>query len=126
MRRSVAASAVYKVDFGTPPLASQDAAPPTRTLQVAKDLALAHKVDALIRCGELRDFKDAASVLELSRARVSQIMNLLLLAPEIQEGVLELPEVCTKSEPVTERRLRPIVAEPDWKKQISKWRQEYE
>jgi hypothetical protein len=73
----------------------------------------------MVRTGELRDLADAARALGLTRARVTQVMNLLLLAPEIQEAVLDLPEVTNGRDPVTERQLRKIVAEPFWRTQES-------
>lgn len=45
------------------------------------------------------------------------IMNLLNLAPDIQEAVLHLPRVESGREPVTERDQRTVVAETDWGKQ---------
>ena len=48
-------------------------------------------------------------------------MNLLYLAPEIQEELLFLPLVTTGKDPVTERDLRPIAAEADWGRQRGMW-----
>ena len=50
-------------------------------------------------------------------ARITQIMNLLNLAPDIQEVLLYLPPVERGKDPTTERDLRPIAAMPDWSKQ---------
>ena len=121
MRRSVAATASYTVQFGPAPKPEPE--PHGRVPRVARTLALAHHVERKIRDGELRDLAHAAEVLDLTRARVTQITNLLLLAPEIQEAVLNLPLVTNGRDPVTERQLRPITAEPDWNKQLSMWRQ---
>ena len=49
-------------------------------------------------------------------------MNLLLLAPEIQEAILDLPPITKGRDPISERALRRIVAEPDWTKQRALWR----
>ena len=49
---------------------------------------------------------------------MTQVMNLLLLAPAIQEAILDLPPVSRGRDPITERNLRGIVAEPDWTKQV--------
>ncbi len=76
----------------------------------------------MIRAGELRDLADAARALGLSRARVTQLSALLLLAPEIQEAIFDLPLVTNGRDPVSERSLREIVAEPDWTKQRALWR----
>jgi hypothetical protein len=84
-------------------------------------LALAHKIDGMIHAGELRDLADAARAIGVTRARVTQITNLLLLAPEIQEAILDLPPVTNGRDPVSERQLRRIVAEADWWRQIELW-----
>lgn len=57
----------------------------------------------------------------MTRARVTQIMNLLLLAPAIQEEILFLPRVIRGRDPVTERQLRPIAAAPGWREQRAMW-----
>lgn len=49
-------------------------------------------------------------------------MDLLLLAPEIQEEILYLPPVAVGKDSMTERALRRIVADPDWRKQKDEWR----
>jgi hypothetical protein len=88
---------------------------------VARLLALAHKIDGMIRAGELCDLADAARTLGLARVRMTQITNLLLLAPEIQEAILELPPVTNGRDPVSERTLRTVVAEPNWTTQVQLW-----
>jgi hypothetical protein len=93
---------------------------------VARTLALAHKIDEMIRAGELRDLANAARTIGVTRARMTQIMNLLLLAPEIQEAILDLPPVTNGRDPVSERALRAIVAEPEWDKQLRLWEATHE
>jgi len=53
----------------------------------------------------------------VSHARVTQIMNLIHLAPEIQE-VFRMVE---GREPIHEKLLRPIAAKTDWGRQRSMW-----
>jgi hypothetical protein len=48
-------------------------------------------------------------------------MNLLNLAPDIQEAILFLPEVTSGKPSITERHLRPIAAELSWARQRSAW-----
>jgi hypothetical protein len=57
------------------------------------------------------------------RARVTQIMNLLQLAPEIQEAILFLPRTTKGRDPIREIMVRPIAAEPGWRKQRRLWKQ---
>jgi len=85
-------------------------------------LALAIRFDQLIRAGEVRDLAEIARLGHVTRARVTQIMNLLHLAPDIQDAILNLPRVERGHDPITERDLRPIAAIVDWRKQRPAWR----
>ena len=111
----------YTVDFARAP--RTEAAPDRagRVLRVARLLALAHQIDGKVRAGEYADLADAARKLGLTRARVTQIVNLTQLAPVIQEAILTWPAITTGRDPVTERTLRAIVAEPPWPNQIALW-----
>jgi hypothetical protein len=80
-------------------------------------LALAHKFEALVQSGEVKDYADLARVGRVSRARISQILKLLLLAPSIQEHILRLQPRMAGEESITERALRHIVREPRWDRQ---------
>ena len=59
----------------------------------------------------------------MTRARVTQISNLTLLAPVIQEAIRALPPITQGRDTITERTVRPIVAEPVWAVQLDMWRQ---
>jgi len=101
------------------------AAPPVeagRILRVSRLMALAIHFDGLIRGGLVRDYADIARLGLVTRARVTQIMNLLLLAPDIQEEILFLPRVLHGREPITERHLRVISSVVDWSEQQRMWR----
>jgi hypothetical protein len=74
-------------------------------------LALAYYVERQIEAGTVRDFADAAKRLGLTRARMTQVMNLLQLAPVMQEDVL------LHHGPIVERRLREMAQEPNWSQQ---------
>ena len=80
-------------------------------------LALAHRFEALVRSGEVKDYADLARVGHVSRARVSQILKLLMLAPSIQERLLWLPPRNASSTCLTERDLRKVAQEPHWDRQ---------
>lgn len=116
-----ATNSTYKVDFRSTPAPRPTVAPTGRVVRVARLLALAHRVDAMIRAGELRDLADAARACGVTRARMTQISALLLLAPEIQEAILDLPPVTKGRDPISERSVRAIVAEPDWTRQRESW-----
>src|SRR5579871_1292260 len=80
-------------------------------------LALAHRFEGLVRADEVKDYADLARVGRVSRARMSQILILLTLAPSLQEYILWLPPRTAGKEGVTERDLRNIVSEPRWDRQ---------
>ena len=117
------ARTVVRVDFGAERPQRREVAPTGRVPRVARLLTMAHKIDSMIRDGEIADYAEAARQLNLTRARVTQITNLLLLSPEIQEAILGMPLVTGGRDRITERQLRPIAAEPDWNKQLSMWRE---
>lgn len=98
------------------------APPPGNLPRVTRLMALAIRFEQLIRDGEVRDLADVARLGHVTRARVTQIMNLLHLAPDIQEAILNLPRVEKGRDQVTERDLRPIAAIVDWRKQRCAWR----
>jgi hypothetical protein len=89
---------------------------------VARLLSLAYEIDRRVHAGELDDLAHAARVFGLTRARVTQLVNLTLLAPAIQEAILTMPPVITGRDQITERGLRAIVAEAVWERQLAMWR----
>jgi len=96
---------------------------PGRLPRVTRLMALAIRFDGLIRDGEVNDLADIARLGHVTRARVTQIMNLMHLAPDIQEALLFLPRVEGGRDPITERDLRPIASIIDWRKQRRAWRE---
>lgn len=88
--------------------------PVDRVPRVTRLLALAHRIDGMIRSGELRDWAEAARLLGVSRARMTQIANLLLLSPRIQENILEIESTPEGKDMPTEHRLRHILSHLDW------------
>lgn len=89
--------------------------------RIARLMALAIRFDRLLADGKLKDFADIARLGHITRARATQIMNLLMLAPEIQEAILFLPRVESGRDPIKEWQVRPIAATPDWEKQRRMW-----
>ncbi len=90
--------------------------------RVARLMALAIHCQELVRRGEVADYADLARLGHVTRARMTQIMNLLNLAPDIQEEILFLPPTTKGRDPIGERDLRPIAAEADWQEQRKTWR----
>ena len=85
--------------------------------RVSKLMALAIRFDGLVQRGEVRDYADLARLGYVTRARITQIMNLLNLSPDIQEKILLLPKTTKGREPIREKYLRAITAEPYWHRQ---------
>ena len=95
---------------------------PGRIPRIAKLLALAHKFDGLLRQGAIADYALLARMGHVSRARITQIMNLLYLAPDIQEEILFLSPSLRGRDVIHLRHLQPIAAILDWHEQRTRWR----
>ncbi|MEQ8850957.1 MAG: hypothetical protein RIB32_04160 [Phycisphaerales bacterium] len=96
--------------------------PPRRVPRVARLMALAIKFDRMLQDGVVGSQTDLAALARVTQPRMTQIMNLLHLAPDIQEEILFLPPVTEGRDPVTERDLRKIVTLYDWTSQREAWR----
>jgi hypothetical protein len=78
-------------------------------------------MEGLIRTGAIADYSEMAQLGHVSRARITQIMNLLLLAPDIQEHILFLSATRHGRDPIHLAQLQPIARIPDWNQQRSLW-----
>ena len=92
-----------------------------RIPRVARLMALAIRLERLIAEGRVPNYTALARLAHVSRARITQIVNLTLLAPDIQEAILFLPPVHQGPDTIIERDLRSIAAEPDWNCQRTLW-----
>ena len=95
--------------------------PVGRVPRVARFMALAIRFEQLIRDGQITDFAELARLGHVTRARITQIMNLRLLAPDIQESLLFLPRIERGRDPIHIRQLQAIALVPDWRKQRRMW-----
>lgn len=118
--KAARARSTFTVEFGQPDPVPRPT-PRGRIPRVARMLALGHKIEGMVQAGQLRDYADAARVLGLTRARITQITNLLLLAPAIQEEILSLSPVACGRDPISERQLREIVSDANWEHQEAMW-----
>lgn len=107
-----------KVAVPTPP-PEPPPAPTGRIPRISKLMALAIRFDQLLREGKVTDQSELARLAHVTQPRMTQIMNLLHLAPDIQEELLHLPPVVEGRDPIHERMLRLVVAEVDW---VIQWR----
>ncbi len=88
---------------------------PEKVPRVARLLALAHKFQGMLDRGEVESMAELARFGRVSRARITQIMDLLMLAPEIQEEVL-----CGAVD-VPLHEVRRVVRHVQWRDQIAAW-----
>lgn len=72
---------------------------------------------ALLESGKIANQADIARKEGITRARVTQVMGMLRLAPEIQQNILSMPEMIRRS-PISERMLRPIATIIDRRDQL--------
>src|SRR5580700_8905933 len=103
-----------------PPPASNPA-PPGRMPRVSRLMALAIRFEQQVRNGQLASYSQLATLGHVTRARVSQIMNLVNLAPDIQEALLNLPRTERGRDPIILRDLQAIASTIDWCKQRRLW-----
>ena len=95
---------------------------PGNVPRISRLMALAIKFDDLIRRGEVEDYATLARLGHVTRARITQIMALLNLAPDIQEAILFLPRTLAGHDPITERDIRAIAGIAEWDRQRQAWR----
>lgn len=93
-----------------------------RPSRVARMVALAHHLGAAIARGQLPSAAAVAFQLGLSPARLTYLLDLRLLAPDIQEELLFL-EAVDGEEPLSERVLRTVVYAGTWEAQRQRWRE---
>lgn len=92
-----------------------------RLPRVSQVMALAIQFQDMIQRGESRDYADLSRLGCLTRERMSQIMELIWLAPDIQQEILEFPPTTKPRFPVSEVAVRRIAARLDWKDQRDAW-----
>lgn len=88
--------------------------------RVARLMALAIRFSQLVNDGVVVNQADLARLGQVTRARLTQIMNLLMLAPDLQEEILFL-RTQNGAETITEKELRPIAALANWRRQRKEW-----
>lgn len=95
--------------------------PAGRVPRISRLMALAIHFDRLVREGKVADLSELARLAHVTQPRVTQIMNLNHLAPEIQNELLHLSPVATGRVRIHERMLRGIAAEIGWEAQRARW-----
>lgn len=93
-----------------------------RIPRVARLMALAIHFEEQLRSGKVRNYAQIAKLGQVTRARVTQIMNLRALAPDIQEALLHLSRVERGRDPICLAQLQPIARTILWSQQRIHWR----
>jgi hypothetical protein len=88
-----------------------------KTPRVVELLRKAIEWQVLLESGEIVNQADIARQEGITRARVTQVMGMLRLAPELREKILSMPKVVRRPL-LTERGLRPIATITDYHDQI--------
>ncbi len=94
--------------FARTPETTPQEAPRGRLPRITRLMALAIHFDRLIQSRAVKNYSELARLGNVTRARITQIMNLLMLAPEIQEEILFLPRVEAGRGKVCLRDLQPV------------------
>jgi len=97
--------------------------PAGRVPRISRLLALAHHCFTLVRTGAIINQSELAHFGQISTTRMTQIMWLDNLAPDIQEEILFLPRITQGRDTIKEADIRPIAKTLDWSKQRHMWRE---
>ena len=94
-----------------------------RIPRLARLMALALRFDKLLDEGLVKNFRTLARLGHVSQARISQIVSLLHLAPDIQEAILFRSRPQRGRDCLDLRKVLPLTKVADWHKQRRWWRQ---
>ncbi|HOR29090.1 MAG TPA: hypothetical protein PLS90_16655 [Candidatus Sumerlaeota bacterium] len=89
--------------------------------RLARLMALAIHFEGLLARGEVKDMAELARLGHVTRARITQIMNLRLLAADIQEALLDLPRTMKGRDRLQYRHVQPMTVTLSWGKQREMW-----
>lgn len=105
----------------TGPKAKKPSVPP-RVPHITKLMALGIRLEHLLASGQVKDQAEIARTADVTRARITQILNLTNLAPDIQQAILDLEPTTDQVPRFRESEVRQITVIPNWEKQRLLWR----
>ena len=111
----------WRKELHAGPAPALPAIEPGRVPRVARLMALAIRFDDLLRSGTVANYSELAALGHVTRPRISQIMALLNLAPDIQEAVLFLPRVRRGKDPIHLYQLITVALLTAWVRQRASW-----
>jgi hypothetical protein len=91
--------------------------------KIAKRLAFAHQVERAIHSGRFRTSAAAARAFGMSPSEMTRLLDLTLIAPNIQEEISHLMATDGVEPDMTERALRPLAALTSWAEHRAAWPQ---
>lgn len=89
--------------------------------RITRLMALAIHFDRLVRNGDIHDYTELAQLGHVTRARITQIMNLTNLAPDIQEAILFLPRQDSGRDKLHLAQLQKMAGNTCWNRQRRVW-----
>ena len=89
--------------------------------RIVRALALAIHFQQMIERGEVRTYTGLARLAAVSKERISQLMMLNWLAPDLQDAVLRLPPTFGGRFAISEATLRGVAKQPEWREQRARW-----
>lgn len=95
---------------------------PPKLPHITKLMALAIRLEHLLATGQITDQAEIARTAGITRARVTQILNLTQLAPDIQQAILDLEPTIDQFPRFRENEMREIAIELSWEKQRVLWK----
>ncbi len=95
---------------------------PAKLPHITKLMALAIRLEHLLATGQVKDQAEIARVAGITRARVTQIINLTNLAPDIQQAILDFEPTTDPVPRFREREVRTIAIITSWEKQRQAWK----
>jgi hypothetical protein len=95
--------------------------PPGRVPRVARLMALAIRFAGNLENGQVRSYAELAKLGHVTRPRISQVMNLLNLASDIQEAILFLPPTTSGHHSIHLGQLQNIACKASWASQRTLW-----
>ncbi len=80
--------------------------------RIARLLALAHKWEGLVRQGNVKNYAGIAKRIGMTKGRVAQVCSMVLLAPNIQETILNTNSSLRSR--ITTHALRQVIRDSIW------------
>ncbi len=94
---------------------------PAKLPHITKLMALAIRLEHLLANGQVKDQAEIARVSGITRAHVTQIINLTNLASDIQQAILALEPTTDNVPRFREREVRTIAITTNWERQRQAW-----